>query len=437
MNDRKLITPRKLSGFMELPPYKQVVFDKMIEKIKNVYQNFAFMPLDTPVLEYSEILMAKSGGSIDKEVYAFKKGDTDICMRYDLTVPLARYVAMNVNEIAFPFKRYQIGKVYRGEKAQKGRFREFLQCDADIVGFDELPIVADAECLAIVDKVFKALELKILNHISNRNILFGYCEALGYKDKTQDILTILDKIGKIGKENAILELNSLGVSIDDCNNLIMLTLKNGKFCDVLDEIKDLTDNETYQKGVNELSEIYKYMQAMGVDENCYILDVGVIRGQNYYTGTVFEAMMPEHPEFLTVCGGGRYDNLAGYYTDKKLPGVGLSIGLTRLFDLLDQAGLLTEYKLTNIELQIIPLGDTLYECFKLQKFFSDFLVCDVNYENRSFKAKMKEANRKQIPFILIVGEDEINSGLYALKDMNSGQQWNLAKEDCLKKITEK
>ena len=236
MNDKKLITPRKLSGFMELPPYKQVVFDKMIDKIKKVYQSAAFMPLDTPVLEYSEILMAKSGGAIDKEVYAFKKGDTDICMRYDLTVPLARYVAMNANEIAFPFKRYQIGKVYRGEKAQKGRFREFIQCDADIVGLDELPIVADAECLAIVDKVFKALELKILNHISNRNILFGYCEALGYKDKTQDILTILDKLNKIGKENAVFELARIGITDKDCEKLINLTLKSGKFADILDEI---------------------------------------------------------------------------------------------------------------------------------------------------------------------------------------------------------
>ena len=175
MSEKRLITPRKLSGFMELEPAKQILFDKMVEKIKNVYSQSAFMPLDTPVLEYSEILLAKSGGSIDKEVYAFKKGDNDICMRYDLTVPLARYVAMNVGSMSFPFKRYQIGKVFRGEKAQKGRFREFVQCDADIVGLDELPIVADAECLSIVDKVFKALGLKILNHISNRNILFGYC----------------------------------------------------------------------------------------------------------------------------------------------------------------------------------------------------------------------------------------------------------------------
>ena len=436
MTASKLIVPRKLSGFMELPPYKQLILDEMISKIKNVYEKHAFMPLDTPVLEYSEILMAKSGGAIDKEVYNFKKGDTDICMRYDLTVPLARYVAMNANEISFPFKRYQIGKVYRGEKAQKGRFREFIQCDADIVGLDELPIVADAECLALVDKVFAALNLKILNHISNRNILFGYCEALGYSDKVQDILTILDKINKIGKDNAIEELIKLDVKNEDCDNLINLTLKAGSFGQILKEIENLTDNATYQKGVSELKEVYSYLTAMGVNEDNYILDIGIIRGQNYYTGTVFEAMIPQHPEFMTVCGGGRYDNLAGYYTDKKMPGVGLSIGLTRLFDLLDQNNMLPEFKVTNIDLQLIPMGDTLCECLTLQKFFSEKCVCDVNYENRSFKSKMKEANRKKIPYIIVVGENEVKSKIYALKNMNTGEQWNLSKEECIKKIYE-
>ena len=434
MSEKRLITPRKLSGFMELEPAKQVLFDKMVEKIKNVYSQSAFMPLDTPVLEYSEILLAKSGGSIDKEVYAFKKGDNDICMRYDLTVPLARYVAMNVGSMSFPFKRYQIGKVFRGEKAQKGRFREFVQCDADIVGLDELPIVADAECLSIVDKVFKALGLKILNHISNRNILFGYCEALGEGEKTSDILVVLDKINKIGKENAVKELLEMGVSSENSQKLIEITLKCGKFDDILSEIENLSDNPTFQKGVGELKEISSYLKALGVDENCYVLDLGIIRGQNYYTGTVFEAMMPEHPEFLTVCGGGRYDNLAGYFTDKKLPGVGLSIGLTRLFDLMDSAGMLEEVKPTNIDLQIIPMGDTLNECLSLKSYFGGTIVCDINYENRSFKSKMKEANKKQIPFILIVGENEVTSKLYSLKNMTTGEQYTLSKEDCLKMV---
>lgn len=436
MTQNKLITPRKLSGFMELPPQKQILFDKMIEKIKNVYEKSAFVPIDTPVLEYSEILLAKSGGAIDKEIYAFKKGDTDICMRYDLTVPLARYVAMNVNDLSFPFKRYQIGKVYRGEKAQKGRFREFYQCDADIVGLDELSLVADAECLSLVDKVFKALGYKVLVHVSNRNVLFGYCEALGFKDKTQDILVILDKINKIGRENAIEELKKLGVNDESCQKLIDITLKCGKFESILQEVEALSDNETYQKGISEIKEVYTYLKALGANENCYVLDLGIIRGQNYYTGTVFEAMMPQHPEFLTVCAGGRYDNLAGYYTDKKLRGVGLSIGLTRLFDLLDNAGLIEEVAPTNMDLQIIPLGETLCDCLTLKSYFEKQIVCDVNYENRSFKSKMKEANRLKVPFILVVGEDEVKSKTYSLKNMFTGQQYNLSKEECLKTIVE-
>ena len=434
MTEQKLITPRKLSGFMELMPNKQIIFDNMVSKIKEVYARHAFMPLDTPVLELSEILLAKSGGEIDKEVYRFNKGDTDICMRYDLTVPLARFVAMNSEQLSFPFKRYQVGKVYRGERAQKGRFREFVQCDADIIGLDNLPISADAECLIMVGQIFDALGLPALNRISNRNILFGYCEALGYGENTKPILTILDKIGKIGVENAKAELFLLGVSEEDTERLLDLTSKKGAFPEVLSAIENLTDNPVYMKGVQELKAIYAIMKAYGVDESKISLDISIIRGQDYYTGTIFEAILPAHPEFGTVCGGGRYDNLAGYYTQKKLPGVGLSIGLTRLFDLLSQNGMLEDTPATNITLQIIPLGDTLLDCVALQAYFQKEIVCDVNNEERSFKAKMKDAGKKQIPFVLIVGENEVASKTYALKNMATGEQFNLAKEDCLQMI---
>ena len=434
MTNSKLITPRKLSGFMELQPYKQVIFDNMVSKIRQAYKNAGFMPLDTPVLELSEILLAKSGGAIDKEIYHFTKGDTDIAMRYDLTVPLARFVAMNSEQLSFPFKRFQIGKVYRGERAQKGRFREFIQCDADIVGFETLPIVADAECLALVNNVFEGLELNILNRISNRNILFGYIEGLGLKDKTQEILIILDKIGKIGLENALAELEELSVNKDDCNKLIFLSQKSGKFNEVLSQIEKLSCNEVYQKGISELNEVYSYLQALNVDENKYILDIGIIRGQNYYTGTVFEAIIPTHPEFGTVCAGGRYENLAGYYSEKNFPGVGLSIGLTRLFDLLDQNNMLPEHKQTNIDLQIIPLGNTLLHCLELKAYFQNKIICEVNYDNRSFKSKMKEANRRQIPYIIVVGENEVENQQYSLKNMNTGEQTTLTKEECLNLI---
>jgi len=434
MKENNKIIPRKLSGFMELSPSKQMVFNGMIDKIENIYKKFSFLPIDTPVLELSEILLAKSGGEIDKELYHFTKGDTNVCMRYDLTVPLARYVAMYGDTLNFPFKRYQIGKVFRGERAQKGRFREFIQCDADIIGLDTLPIIADAECLNIADKVFQSLGLDIVTHISNRNILFGYCEALGFKEQTSDILIVLDKVGKIGKENAVAELLNIGLSSTQAQNLITLTLKCGRFDEVLSDIHNLTDNETYQKGISELKELSLYLKAYNIEEGRYALDIGIIRGHNYYTGTVFESVLPSHPEFGSVCAGGRYDNLAGYYTDKHLPGVGLSIGITRLFDTLDRNGMLEEVKPTNIDLQIIPLGDTLLHCLELQSFFQQHMICDVNYDTRSFKGKMKEANKRQIPYILVVGENEVNTKTYSLKNMVSGEQFNLSKEDCLKQI---
>lgn len=437
MQPKKIITPRKLSGFMELPPYKQIVLDEMVDKIRKLYQSFGFMPLDTPILELSEILLAKSGGNIDKEIYNFKKGDTNICMRYDLTVPLARYVAMNSDSISFPFKRYQIGKAYRGERAQKGRFREFLQCDADIVGLENLPLVADAECLILVNRVFDKLNLNVVNHISNRNILFGYCEDLGYKNITEDILIILDKIAKIGIDNVNFELNKLGVSQENSQKLIYLTNMCGPFDFILAKISNISNNVTFQKGISELKEISNYLNSFNLNKDTYLLDLSVIRGQNYYTGTVFEAIMPLHPEFGTICGGGRYDNLAGYYTDKKLPGVGLSIGLTRLFDLLDQNNLLPNLSPSILDLQIIPLGNTIEECLSLLNFFQRSLNCEINYENKSFKSKMKEANKKQIPYILIVGENEVHLKKYSLKDMDTGEQFSLSKEDCLNKILKK
>ena len=313
MNKQNIIKPRKLSGFMELEPKEQLIFDQMIDKVKKVYLRHGFMPLDTPVLELSEILLAKSGGEIDKEVYRFNKGDTDICMRYDLTVPLARFVAMHSETLHYPFKRYQVGKVYRGERAQKGRFREFVQCDADIIGNGELSLVADAECLKMVDEVFEALNIEIVNQISNRNILFGFIEGLGYGEIEKQILTILDKINKIGKDNAREELAKIAVKEKDIDSLLKIIEKRGNFDKILAETEQLSQNETFLKGIRELKEVYSYVKAMQINEEKIELNLSIIRGQDYYTGTVFEAVMPNHREFGTVCGGGRYDNLASYF----------------------------------------------------------------------------------------------------------------------------
>lgn len=434
MKETTIIKPRKLSGFMELLPNQQLLFDNMINKIKEVYLKHAFLPLDTPVLELSEILLAKSGGEIDKEVYRFKKGDTDICMRYDLTVPLARFVAMNSEILHFPFKRFQVGKVYRGERAQKGRFREFVQCDADIIGNEELSLVADAECLKMVEEVFKNLNINIINQISNRNILFGFIEGLGYIDKVKPILTILDKINKIGRENAKLELKNLDVSDENIEKLIKIIEKRGNFSQILSEIENISINQTFQKGISQLKEVYQYLKAMDINEDKIELNLSIIRGQDYYTGTVFEAIIPEHKEFGTVCGGGRYDNLTSYFSDKKFPGVGLSIGFTRLFDLLLSNNMIKELSTSNIKLQIIPLGNTMTECLSLKNYFSNYFITEVSFDNRSFKSKMKDANKQEIPYVLIVGEDEVKSNLYSLKDMKNSTQYNFSKEECVKFI---
>lgn len=433
MSNNGKIIPRKLSGFMELAPSKQVIFNHMVDCIRDTFEKNCFLPLDTPVLELSEILLAKSGGEIDKEVYAFKKGDTDICMRYDLTVPLARFVAMNSETLSYPFKRYQIGKVYRGEKAQRGRFREFYQCDADIIGNEELSVVADAECVNLLCQIYQNLNLQDIKvNISNRNILFGMIEDLGYAALSSEILTILDKLNKIGKDNAKLSLVQLNVKDNDALKLLDLTMQKGEPI-ILNEMEKLSQNPTFVKGVNELKELCLYLKAMGAQN--YILNMGIIRGQNYYTGTVFEGHSTSHPEFGSVGGGGRYDDLAQYFTDKKLPGVGVSIGLTRLFDLLDSNNLLGEISQSAAELSIIPLGDNLLHCLELCAFFKEQEIkAEVNYENRSFKAKLKEANRKEIPYLLIVGDDEVTNKKYPLKNMRESTQTFLTKEECVNEI---
>lgn len=438
MSEQKLITPRKLSGFWELSPEKQIVFEQMQEKIKKVFQKNCFVPLDTPTLELAEILLAKSGGEMDKELYAFSKGDTAMCMRYDLTVPLARYVAANANTLEFPFKRYQIGKCYRGERPQKGRLREFVQCDADIIGNEELSLVADAECVKLYLDCFAELGYEVIVEVSNRNVLFGLIEDFGDSEKANQIIVLLDKMDKIGKENLKLSLLDLGVSEENADKYIYAVSIEGKFAEVKEKLTSLSNNETFVNAIAELEEVEGYITAFGCNKDDYKYNIGIIRGHNYYTGTVFEVFLKSHRnDFPALGGGGRYENLAGYFTDKKLPGVGMSIGLARLFDLFDGNNMLPEIKKSNIDLFIIPLGEYKSQCIELCKYFRDAgIKAEVAYDNKSFKNKMKEANRREVPYVLIVGENEVESKTYSLKNMTSGEQLNLSKENCLSKIQE-
>ena len=433
MSNSKLIIPRKLQGFWELMPKQQMLFSEFLNKIEDVFKNNCFVPLDTPVLEYSETLLAKSGGDTDKEIYRFTKGSTDMCMRYDLTVPLARFVAMHKEELSFPFKRYQIGKVYRGERPQKGRFREFYQCDADIIGNETLSLVADAECISLFDKCFKALNLDIEIEVSNRKIIAGYIQEINKEDKTTEILIVLDKLAKIPLEEAMLQLKEIGLSETESEKIIKLTKTTGNIETITENLNNFSQNQLFNDGVSELVETDKHLKAFGVKSVVY--NLSIIRGHNYYTGTVFEGFFKNDKSLGAVGGGGRFENLCSYFSEKKMPGVGMSVGVTRLFDLLTKQNYFDLAKTNEIECAIITFDDTLENGLSLTSKLRELGVkADCLYENKSFKSKMKEANKRQIKYVLIVGEDEVKNQKYTLKDMTTSEQSQLSIEQIVEKI---
>ena len=420
-----MVEPRTLPGFMELLPNEQILFEQMKQKIEKTYQKFGFLPLDTPILELSEILLAKAGGETEKQIYEFKKGDTDIAMRFDLTVPLAKYVAKNYGNLSFPFRRYQIGKVYRGEKAQKGRFREFYQCDIDIIGDGELSIINDAEIPSVIYNLIKELGFDDFTiRINNRKILNGLFEFINQKDNSTEILRIIDKIEKIGKDAVIEELEKIGVSKESINKIINFIEIDGTTDEKLQKLQDLNiDNDTFKLGLDELTNVVHYIRMFGVPDTNFKVDLTIARGLDYYTGTVYETFLNNYRELGSVCSGGRYENLAEYYTDKKLPGVGISIGLTRLFYKLNELGLIKAEKSSMSDVLVIPMLEDLSKPIMLANSLREK---DVNTEiylnDKKLKAKLKYADKLQIPYVIIVGEDEINSGVVSVKNMATGEE---------------
>ena len=433
MQNRKIV-PRKLAGFWELEPEKELLFETMLDKIKQVFLKYAFLPLDTPVMELSEILLAKSGGDIDKEIYRITKGSTDACLRYDFTVPLARYVAMNEGSLTFPFKRFQIGKVYRGERPQKGRYREFYQCDADIIGNEKLSLVADAECICLYKDIFASLGLKGVVEISSRKLLFSLVEDLGLKEKFNQIATILDKFDKIGEKEVSLLLQELDICEKSTNSLIGFVSIKGDFENIEKSLNFVSKSTAFKEALEQLKQLDQFLKSMNA-ENSYTFNMGIIRGHNYYTGTVFEAYLDGKRNLGAVGGGGRYDDLASYFSERKLPGVGMSIGISRLFDICLQNNLLDSSFTAKNNLSIIPLGDTLNQCLTLcSQIRKEGIACDVMFEEKSFKSKLKDANRLGVPFVVIVGEDEVASGKFAVKNMETGEQKLLSKEELIKQM---
>ena len=430
------VTPRILPGFMELLPADQILFNDMYDKIREVYESFGFLPLDTPVIELSEVLLAKAGGETEKQIYRFQKGDNDLSLRFDLTVPLARYVAQHQNDLVFPFKRYQMSKVYRGERPQKGRFREFYQCDIDIIGGDDLDILYDAEMPAVIYHDFKKLGIGDFTiRINNRKVLGGFFASLGLSDKIEEILRIIDKIEKIGKDKVVEELVKIGVPEESTDKIIDFITITGDRKQMLESLRALgVEDESFVLGVNELETVSDAMVMFGMPEENFRIDLSIARGLDYYTGTVYETTINGHPEFGSVCSGGRYDNLTGYYTDKKLPGIGISIGLTRLFSQLRDNGLIAPKTGSMAKVLVIPMDkDVLpYAVQTANTFRANGIPSDVYYGTKGMKQKMKYAARMGVAYAAIIGTDEATNDVLALKDMNGeGGQKTLSVEEAI------
>lgn len=416
--------PRTLAGFMELLPEEQILFNQIKTTIENAYQKFGFLPIDTPVIELSEVLLAKAGGETEKQIYRFQKGDSDLALRFDLTVPLAKYVAKNYGNLSFPFRRYQIGKVYRGEKAQKGRFREFYQCDIDIIGDETLDIINDAEIPSVIYTIFQELGFDFTICINNRKVLNGLFESIEQKEFAADILRVIDKIEKIGKEKVIEELKEIEISQNAIDTILSFIEIQGTTDEKLARLENLKiENETFQIGLQELKDVVKYMRVFGIPEKNFKVDLTIARGLDYYTGTVYETFLNNYRELGSVCSGGRYENLAEYYTDKKLPGVGISIGLTRLFYKLNELNAIQTDKKAMADILIISMLDDMSEPIALGTALRKLGVnTEIYLNNKKLKAKMKYADKLKIPYVVVIGEDEIASKKVKVKNMRTGEE---------------
>lgn len=432
--------PRTLSGFMELLPAPQQQMERILEILRNTYSLYGFTPLDTPIIESAEVLLAKGGGETEKQIYRFQKGDSDLALRFDLTVPLAKYVALHYGELQFPFRRYQIGKVYRGERAQRGRFREFYQADIDIIGDGKLDIINEAEIPSIIYRTFSQLGLKRFQiRVNNRKILNGFYSMVGLADKSQDVMRTVDKLDKIGAEKVkTLLMEDIGVAEDVANQVLDFIAIGGSNQEVLAALEGYQGkDELFDTGLEELSTVVRYLSAFGVPEENFAVDLTIARGLDYYTGTVYETTMLDHPEIGSVCSGGRYDNLAEYYTDKQLPGVGISIGLTRLFYVLGEQGMLNpDLPTAAADVLVIPMGEEQqgYAIATATALREAGIRTQLYAEKKKFKARITYAAKMGIPYAMFLGETEEQDKVVALKDLNKGEQVTVSFEEAVKLI---
>ncbi len=437
MKRNKKIVTETLSGFTELLPAEQIVFNTMLDTIRRVYENFGFVPIDTPVLERADVLLAKAGGETEKQIYQFKKGDTDLAMRFDLTIPLARYVAEHYNELTFPFRRYAIGKVYRGEKPQAGRFREFYQCDIDVIGDTNLDLRFDAEIPSIIYMIFRELGFaKFTVRINNRKLFNGLFFELGVTESSTRIMQSIDRLEKNGIAAVQKELKALDLSAKAIERIFDFIELKGSSKDIIAGLRNLgIANAQFKEGIEELSEVIELIQQFGVPKSNCVIDLTIARGLDYYTGTVYETRLDEYPEIGSVCSGGRYENLASQYIDKKLPGVGISIGLTRLFDQLCKKGAIKIGSATPTKILIIPMMDDLGPSLKLATDLrKNGIPTEVAFGKEKAKKHLGYADKLNIPFVVFIGETEVEKGIYTLKNMQAGKQEEFSHKELLFKL---
>ena len=422
------IRPHTLSGFMELLPAPQAQMEAIMDILRKTYSLYGFCALDTPAIEAADVLLAKGGGETEKQIYRFHKGDSDLALRFDLTVPLAKYVALHYNELSFPFRRYQIGKVYRGERAQRGRFREFYQADIDIIGDGKLSIVNEAEIPSIIYRTFRTMGLKRFQiRVNNRKILNGFYAMLGLSEKSGDIMRTVDKLDKI-------LIDDCGLTRELADEILRFIAIRGTNGEVLSSLHGYCGrNETFDQGLSELETVTKYLAAFGVPEENFAVDLTIARGLDYYTGTVYETTLLDHPEIGSVCSGGRYDNLAEYYTDRQLPGVGISIGLTRLFYVLSEQNMLSEtWNTAPADVLVLPMTDDLTPAIELATELRQTGIRTQLYtEAKKFKAKIQYADKLSIPYVIFLGEDEIAAGTLSVKDLKAGEQVSVSRENAI------
>ncbi|RXI50017.1 histidine--tRNA ligase [Clostridium tetani] len=434
---KDIVKPSILPGFMELLPADQIVFNKMKDTIRHNYEKFGFIPLDTPTIEKSEILLAKGGGETEKQIYRFNKGNTDLSLRFDLTVPLARYVSQHFSDLNFPFRRYHISKVFRGERNQKGRFREFYQCDIDIIGNGSLSIINDAEIPSIIYQTFKELGFEDFTiRINNRKVLNGFFEGADVEDR-KGVLRAIDKIEKIGEDGVRKELQELGLEDSKIDKIINFINIKGTKSEVIKSLKELDiENDVFKEGVYELEKVVHYIKSFNVPDENYKIDLTIARGLDYYTGTVYETVLDHYPQIGSVCSGGRYDNLAEHYTNQKLPGVGISIGLTRLFYQLREAKVIGENASSTLsQALVIPVGDTMeYSIEVANKLREKEIISELYLEDTKIGKKFAYADKLKIPYVILIGEDELKEEKVSVKNMETGNQESMSLEEAIKII---